>query len=444
MPDAAPLPQLRRRTPPIFWILIGLLLMLLVVGIGAITFYIKLTYGPPPALWESAWDMPEPQRISSGLAVWSLAGTPPELVYRQAMATDDLDAAAALTLLTPDLPANQRLGWSDVLANRFIPGDRQADARIFMQHTADLAIILPNLPDHLRAQMLVQTSKGWADLEDKETAGWALEQALIIAQFSPELTPALRKSLLTEIGKRYIQLGDIARGQAISAIPVLDYEASPAPDFPLEPILQQPLAYPQAISNLQSERQQAARFYVDDWSQRGGVASVGASKDLENRLIDEDLGRQVYYNNQLAREDLLGDARSRLIFDQVAWLAIKYRAASGLYGAPLVANWTAERPAIGVALRNAIVALHNQMNIYVSALPENQQPAGKVAMDRLLMGWMAIGLYVGANQTVSVDALNQDIAAWNVTGVFPKAEVRGDRVHIELFYKAPPAKGSKQ
>ena len=438
MPDAAPIPAARRRPPPIFWALVTLLIILLIIGIGAIAAYIKISYGPTAALWKNAWDMPEPERISPGLAVRSLAGTPPDLVYRQAMAAEELDTAAALTLLTPNLPANQRLGWVNVLAHRFIPTERQADARVFLQYTADMAMVLPDLPDYLRAQILMQTAEGWAELEEKENASWGLEQALVIAQFSPELPPALRKNLLTDIGEQYIRLGDVARGQAVSAIPVLDYAITLPPAFPLDPILQKPLAYPEAINNLQLERQQAAQFYVDDWSQRGGEASAGAARNLENSLIDEDLGRQVYYQDQYAREDLSGDDRARVIFDQVEWLAIKYRAASGLYGTPLVANWTAERPAIGATLRDAIVALHNQMNAYVATLPEEQQPAGRVAMDRLIMGWAVTGLYVDANLDVITDAMNQDIAAWNVTGVFPQAEVRGDRVYIQLFYKAPP------
>ena len=443
MPDTASLPAARRRPPPIFWVLIGLLLVLLAVGVGSIAFYIKLTFGPPQASWATPWDMPEPQLISPGLAVWSLAGTPPDLVYRQAMAADELDTAAATTLLTPNLPANQRLGWVNVLAHRFIPGKRQADARVFLHYTADLAMVLPDLPDHLRAQILMQAAEGWAELDERDTAGWALEQALIIAQFSPELTPALRKNLLTDIGQQVIQLGDIARGQAISAIPVLDYSVTPSRTFPLDPILHQPLAYPEAIAILQKERQQAAQFYVDDWSQRGGAASAGAARSLENRLIDEDLGRQVYYQDQYAREDLEGDARARVIFDQVEWLAIKYRAASGLYGAPLVPQWRESRSDIGIELRNSIVALHNEMNAYTATLPEDQQPAGKVAMDRLIMGWTVIGLYAGANLDVIADGLNQNIADWNVTGVFPRAEVRRGRIYIELFYKEAVAAGEK-
>jgi hypothetical protein len=353
------------------------------------------------------------------------------------MAADELDTAAALALLTPNLPANQRLGWVEALSHRFIAAERQTDARVFLQYTADLAMTLPELPDYQRAQILIQAAEGWEELGDEERARWAISQALVIAQFSPELNPSLRKNLLNDIGKRTIALGDAARGEAISAIPVLDYAPTAPPEFPLDPILQKPLTYPEGIITLQQERRQAAQSYVDDWSQRGGQAAAGAAKLLEAALVNEDLGREVYYQNQFAREDLAGDDRARVIFDQVEWLAIKYRAANGLYGAPLVAEWRQNRTDIGIALRDSIVALHNAMNEYAASLPEDSAPAGKVAMDRLIMGWTVIGLYAGANLNVVTDALNQDIAAWDAGGVFPRAQVRGGRIEIELFYKEP-------
>jgi len=437
MSDAEPITSTQRRPPPLFWILVGVLIVLALLGVGSIAYYIKLTYGPPSALWESPWDMPEPQRISAGLAVWSLTGAPPELVYRQALATNELDTATALTLLTPNLPANQRLGWTNALAHRFITDGRTSDAFVMLQYTADLAMVLPDLPDYLRAQILIKAADGWAELGDKEKADWALSQALVIAQFSPELSPSLRKNLFNDIGERTIALGDAARGQAISAIPVLNYTITPPQPFPLDPILQKPLIYPEGVANLQREREQSAQLYVDDWSQRGGEAAAGVAMSLAARLIDEDLGRQVYYQNQYARKDLAGDDRARVVYDQVEWEAIKYRAASGLYGAPLVGEWVEKRPDIGIELRNSIAALHNEMNDYVATLPQDKRQAGKVAMDRLIMGWTVIGLYVGANLDVVTDDLNKDIADWDAVGVFPRARVRGDRIEIELFYKSP-------
>ncbi len=441
MSDAAPLPDPKRRPPPIFWALIVLLAALLLVGLGSLAYYAHLTYGPAPALWASPWEMPEPERIAAGLAVWSLAGAEPTKVYQHAMAGDELDTVAALTLLTPRLPSGQRLGWLEVLAQRYALASREADARIFLRYTTDLAMLLPDIDDQLRADMLVQAATTWRTLGDEEQARWSLEQALTLAQYSPYLTKPVRKQLFLDIGDQYIQLGDAARGQAVAAIPVLTEGVPQPPDAFLTPVLNVYPERPASLEKLISEREAAAQAYVDDWKQREGQAAAGVTAMLENRLLDEDLGRNVFYDEALSREDIAADERARVLFDRVAWRAIRYRAASRLYGASITPRWEQERMDLGIALRDAIVDLHNQSTIWVASLPEDQQSEARAAMDRLVFSWAAIGLYVGANLELLSDAMNQDIAALHATGVFPRAVIEDGRARIELFYKPPLDEG---
>lgn len=96
---------------------------------------------------------------------------------------------------------------------------------------------------------------------------------------------------------------------------------------------------------------------------------------------------------------------------------------------------------LGIALRDAIVDLHNQSTVWVASLPEDQQLEARAAMDRLVFSWAAIDLYVGANLELLSNAMNQDIAALNATGVFPRAIVEDGRARIELFYKPPSPAG---
>jgi len=441
MSDAAPLPDPKRRPPPIFWALIILLAAFLAVGLGSLAYYARLTYGPSPALWASPWEMPEPERIAAGLAVWSLAGTEPAKVYQHAMAGDELDTVAALTLLTPRLPSGQRLGWLEVLAQRYALASRESDARIFLRYATDLAMLLPDLDDPLRADMLVQAATTWRTLGDDEQARQILEQALTLAQYSPYLTKSVRKQLFLEIGDQYVQLGDAARGQAVAAIPVLTEGVPLPPPPPLTPVLNIHPERPASLATLLAARQAAAQAYVDDWNRRGGEAAAGVTVMLENRLLDEDLGRDVFYDEALSREDIAADERARVLFDRVAWRAIRYRAASKLYGASITPRWEQERMDLGIALRDAIVDLHNQSTVWVASLPEDQQLEARAAMDRLVFSWAAIDLYVGANLELLSNAMNQDIAALNATGVFPRAIVEDGRARIELFYKPPSPAG---
>jgi len=437
MTDAAPLPDPKRRPPPIFWLLIALLVLLLAIAAGALGYYVWLTYGPTEALWDDPWEMPEPSRITAGLAVWSLAGTEPSVVYQHAMAGDELDTVAALTLLTPRLSQGQRLGWTEVLAQRYTLIDRDADARVFWRYTTDLAMLLPDIDDQRRAEILLRAARAWQALGEKDEARRVLDQALVLAQSSPYLTKPARKQLFLALGDQYIALGDEARGQAVAAIPVLTEGIPQPPASPLPTILNEPPARPASLEALIAERRAAAQAYVDDWHQRGGRAAAGVTERLNNRLLDEDLGREVFYDEVFSREDLAADEQVRALFDRVDWYAIRYRAAGRLYGASITPDWEADRVNLGMALRDAIVALHSQSATWTASLPEDQQAAAQVAMDRLIFSWAAIGLYVGANISQLSDTLNQDIAALDATGVFPRATVEGGRARIELFYKPP-------
>ena len=441
MTTSATLPEPRRRPPRLFWLLLGLAAVFFLVGLLAWGYALYTTHGPAPALWARPWEMPEPERISPGLAVWSLSGVEPDQVYRHAMADDQLDTVAAMTLLTPRLDPEQRLGWIHVLAQRFAKADREADARVFLQDASDLAMLLPGLPDAQRANMLLDVAATWASLGEEEKARWTLEQVLVLAQSSPYLGKSIRKALFVQLGERYTQLGDEARGEAIAAIPVLEEGLLEPNGIALDTLTVPPIR-PDSLEALIRQREAAAQAYVEDWSRGGGEAGAGATRTLENALIDEDLGRTVFYDNILAREDIPPNERLQVLFDRVQWRAIRYRAASRLYGASITPSWEAQRLDMGVALRDAIWDLHNQSTVWVASLAEANQPEARVAVDRLVVSWAAIGLYVGANQEVLVEALNQDIAALPRAGVFPRGRIEKDRLRIELFYK-PAGEGAR-
>ncbi len=437
MTEVPSIPKGKRRLPPLFWVIAALSVLFALVGIFSIGLYVRQKLTPPMPLWAHPWQMPEPERISAGLAVWSLTGVSPDKVYRHAMANNELDTVAAMALLTPRLPSSQRLGWLTVLAQRFPEEGRIADAHVFLNYSTALVMLMPDLSDQLRANTLLQIADEWRALGEKDQALWTLEQALILAQYSPYLTKPGRKNLFIQIGEQYVQLGDPNRGQAVAAIPVLSNGIPQKATIPLGAVQEAPTTLPPSLQTLIQEREVAAQAYVDDWSQRGGEAAPGAAQALANSLIDEDLGRGVFYDNVLAREDITPEERTRVLFDRVAWRAIQYRAANRLFGASIVPQWEADKTAIGLSLRDAIVELHNQSTIWVDSLPQEQQPEARVVMDRLILGWGLLGLYVGANLELASDAMNQDIAAWQAAGVFPRAIVKNGVVHVELFYQPP-------
>jgi len=442
MSNTANISSQKRHTPVLFWILIAVAALLLIFGIGSIVYYFTSSSstgrGSAKALWQDPWNMPEPERITSGLAVSSLAGLPPTYVFGQEMAVNDLDTMAASALLQPNLPANLRLGWLDTLAHRFVlEKNRAADARVFLQYTADLAMVLPDLPDYRRAEILIETAKGWGKLKEPDKEIWALDQALTIAQYSPQLSPALRKNLLNEISLYYKHdLENSARSQEINAIEVPETEPVPPAASVLETFRLNPLVYPPDIDAVVKERQQAAQRYVDEWTLNGGKVAAETTQNLGSKLVAEDMALQGYYPSELGRTDAGSDYPARVLFDEIDSLARKYRASGKLYGVSLVPDWENDRTNIGVSLRDSIVSLHNELNKLVSDMPAEAQPDNRVNIDRLVMGWTILGLYVGADKNVITDTLNNDIAALSTPGVYPRATVQEDgTITFELFNK---------
>jgi len=427
-----------------FWILIALAVVLLIFGIGAIVTYFTssgsgaFSRGSAKALWQDPWNMPEPRRITPGLAVLSLSGLPPEHVYGEAMAINDLDTMAAAALLNPNLPANERLGWLDTLAHRFVLAkNRDADAQVFLKYTADLAMVLPDLPDYRRAQIMLEVAKGWGKLKETESEIWALDQALILAQYSPQLSVPLRKNLLDDISLYYKhELGDNAKSQEIKAIEVPEAEPVALSASVLQGISLNPLVYSPDIEAIIQERERAAQRYTDEWFLNDGKVADETIQNLGSKLVAEDMALQGYYQNELARTDAGDDYKARVYFDQIDSLARKYRTSGQLYGVSLVPDWENDRVNIGVALRDAIINLQNELGVLVNAMPPESQQDNQIAIDRLVMGWTILGLYVGADKNVITDTLNNDIAALNTPGVYPKASVQEDgSITIELFHK---------
>lgn len=430
--DAAP----RRRLPPIFWLLVGLVLALVLLGAGLIFYSIRLSRpAVSPSEQASPWDSLQSGEISVGLAVWSLAGIEPEQLYRQTMSGDDLETATATAVASPALPGDQRLGWLAVLARRQgAAGDRAEAGRLY-QLAADLAMLKPGLGDSQRARALLAVAEGRADLVQPEAARPLLEQVTLIAQQSPELASPVRKQLLESVAAVYDRLGDDAAARATRALPA-DTPATgqPPPPDPLASLLNPP-SYNAEVARFQAARLQQAQAFVDAWLARDGEVSRGQLQLLEGALIDEDLARAVYYEQRLNDPNLSLEGRAALLWDRIKWLIIKYRAASGLYGTDIVPAWGAEQPAIRQSLHDAFVEFTAVLLDTVDLSPAEEQAVARYQLYRNVMMWARLGFYPDADIVFLANALNDALAGWeNAAGILPLAAIDSDNdVRFYLF-----------
>jgi hypothetical protein len=187
----------RRRLPPIFWVLVALLALLLLVGVGSIGYYIFLTVdtGKTEEVTD-IWSDLDATAISPGLAIWALTDIEPEQIYRQAMANDELASATAMALTTANLPNTQRLGWLTVLARRHASAGDKATARHLLDLAADIAILEPTLADYRRAETMLDVAREWSAMGESEKARKQLDQATLITQRSDTLSPPIRQQIL--------------------------------------------------------------------------------------------------------------------------------------------------------------------------------------------------------------------------------------------------------
>ncbi|RME80308.1 MAG: hypothetical protein D6775_16550 [Caldilineae bacterium] len=421
---------------PLFWAMLTLTLVLFLTGVALIGYYWLLTREDttpePPA---NAWTLLRADQILPGLALWSLAEYPAEQEYRQAMGAEAIETATAAAITRPELPGVQRLGWLTVLARRQAGlGERNRALQLYSL-AMDLAMLEPELGQHTRANTLLDVAAGLAELDDEAATRRALDQVVLIAVNSGELTASVRRQMLEDVASVYEQIGDLKAAAAIRALAI----NSPTPRRPsttIDPlqVLQEPLEYPDDLADFRRARVAQAQTVINTWLAQNGQVSRVQWSALEAALIDEDLVRRAFYEQQFAREDLTPAMRARLLWDQVQWLLIKYRAARGLFGTELVANWVAELPAIRQQLNDTFAQLASALLEHIDTMRGDRQAEARYSLYRHLLIWARIGLYPDADRVFLANALNESLQQWSqADGILPAADVTdSDRVRIFL------------
>ena len=394
---------------------------MVIIGVGFIGYYFFLTQQSEQIEdTTDIWYDLDPAAISPGLAIWTLTDIEPEQVYRQAMANDDIASATSVALTTPDMSNTQRLGWIRVLARRYAVSDRTTAAHL-LELAGDVAILEPDLADYQRAEAFVDIAQQWSDQREDKRAREMLDNATLITQRSATLTPPVRKQILDGIATVYVSLGDFEAARAIEALSSggLPSAKPPKSPDPLAP-LNNELGYPDDLARDVSRRKAEAQAFVDSWIASDGQVSRGQVLSLEAALLDEDIRRNAFYQQQLTDEALGIQQRALVLWDKAQWLIIKRRIADGLMGISVVPNWEAERPAIIQNLHDVFADLHPALTESITLMLSQQQSEANINLFRDILIWSRVGLYPDADEVFLGNALNDEIAQWpEATGIFP-------------------------
>ena len=343
-----------------------------------------------------------PNEVAPDLAILTLAGEPDDRVIRAALDANEFETAYAVLAYSVQLPDAQRGGHWLLVAERLRTVDAPRAIRAYVA-ALDQAALAPAISDLARVDMSLQIARGFTALEQKEPARLALVQAEGIARYSPTLLPAQRRTALTQIIAAYQTQGDSRSAQALRA--ELD---SPGPAVRVEPAplllpaLRGGAVLPYAVATTMAQRQQAAAALAARWLSSSPSTRTTLADKLGQALIAEDAARASFYSEM---DTVPLTDRLALLHDRVMWLTVKYRAARGAYGVPLVSAWTPQADELAAQLAAAYTDLVNGYGVQLDTLTAPDEVLARVELLRQAVLWTRLGLFPGNAEPILSEQL---------------------------------------
>ncbi len=395
-----------KRAVPLFSFIGGILLF--VCGLGALggAFWLREEPLPDGFSWKPPLEQVDPDRLGPATLILPLTGLADPEILGAALDQGEWDNAFALIAYDPNLDDPTRIGVLLQLGGRYAASRRALPAARCYQAAARIATLSPFLSDRVRADTYLQAGAGLRSLGAREAARMAVDQAYLVAQFSPTLRRDPGAMRLTQVANAYAALGadalaEQARAKSNEVVTVQPDEVAllprepfviPAATLPPSPEVDEATLVRQAAARqLQSDLIANPPRRAQDWPS-------DSMAQLRDALIQEDGVRTAYYE-QATRGGLSVPVQVALLKDRVNWLATKARVARGAFGAALVPDWQREAAAHQQALSDAWGDLFRLYESQAAAIP-NGQAVSQATEDVLRQELFAIrwGWYQGASE----------------------------------------------
>ncbi len=312
------------------------------------------------------------ESIDPALALVSLGGVSEGQIIAESIKKSRTETALAGLLFYPSLSDKESAGDFLLLGGAFANTPNKNKAVFSYQKACLIATLSPDIPDIVRADILLQASEGLIAINQPTLAKFYLEQAFTIASGSPLFQAAQRRTIFERLQKNYLMLNErqLARQS-------LDLSANPPSLTPLTQTVSlllsnQPVSLSQPVQEAESNRwikaQQLAALLVD----RGGNAPAESYNALREALLNEDSQKLPFYENQLSTATQVSQ-KINITVAQIEWLSTKYRVAKRGYGVSLVPAWEADTDQIQADLGKSYQHLFNLYADLIVALPEISQ-----------------------------------------------------------------------
>ncbi len=275
---------------------------------------------------------------------------------------------------------------------------------------------------------MTQVAEGFLGVDEEDAANDSVYQALYMGARLPDLLPAQRSAIFTDLIPIAKALDDeqlLATVEELARNPFIDATGSLPP--PQLRTLAEALPPDETMLTAQAARQQAARQLTDRLQFTGGTDVEPERQALEAALRYEDQVRNEYFGRTVG-SGLTPQQQFWLVNQQRAWIALKAQIALKGFGMTLVPEW--EQNSDGI-LQN-LNTITSNMDVTLDALV-NAQPTtnDQATLQAEGLQWLALQNDLGLYPNAPVSNLSQrlEVAQAALAGL-------GQPLALPVLYKA--------
>jgi hypothetical protein len=261
----------------------------------------------------------------------------------------------------------------------------------------------------------------------------ALQQAEVLARYSPLLAPVQRQNAARQLQEIYRDLGQAEQAAALDQL-VREPRGIPTAKFVRGPFLPQfvsPVALPEELQRAIDERQRHVYTFLQAWDS-GDLSQIEAARSqLAGAMLVEDRLRQELLpaRDRMAVQE---SEKTAVALDHAQWLALKAMIASGALGYTLVPEWDQAREQIAADLRAAydnLLALYRDQAAALLDPDDVRAARVEILRQQNLLG--RLGLYPGYDIAALGMALEQ--AQRDAADILPLLVARQQWGNGEVF-----------
>lgn len=408
--NAANQSRLDRRRRGLVVLLTALLALTLLIGLVAIGGYFYLRSNRSVQwTWQDPLTAVDSARVRADLAIIALLDQSGGSLVQQAVQANESDTAYAMLVHNARSSDAERSGSAQLVGRAFEQIPAQDLAALSYQQMLDIAALSPTMADPMRAQVSLDAARGFVRSGLPDAARPALQQAEVLARYSPLLAPVQRQDVARQLQAIYSDLDQPEQAAALDQL-VREPRGVPTGKFVRGPFLPQftgSLVVPDDLQRATDERKRQVFTFLQAWDSGDAAQIEAARSKLAGALLAEDrLRRELLPARDRTALEL--SEKTAVALDHAQWLTLKYMIGSGALGFPVVPEWGQALDQIASDLRAAydqVFSLYRDQAASLLNVDDARAARVEILRQQNLLG--RLGLYPGYDEAALGRALEQ-------------------------------------